>query len=96
MVDKLIINIGQLATAKGSAAKRGGEMANVDIAEGMAVGITGGLFSYVGPQEAAPEAKEYIDAGNRLVTPGLVDSHTHLVFGGWRQHEMELKLNGAG
>ena len=36
-----------------------------------------------------------LDAGGRLVTPGLVDAHTHLVFGGWRQHELPLKLRGA-
>ena len=30
-----------------------------------------------------------------MVTPGLVDAHTHLVFGGWRQGEIPLKLRGA-
>lgn len=38
---------------------------------------------------------DVIDAHGRLVTPGLVDCHTHLVFGGWRQHEIPLKLGGA-
>jgi len=36
-----------------------------------------------------------LDCGGRLVTPGLVDAHTHLVFGGWRQNELALKLGGA-
>ena len=36
-----------------------------------------------------------IDAQNCLVTPGLVDCHTHLVFGGWRHNEIPLKLRGA-
>ena len=36
-----------------------------------------------------------IDAGGALVTPGLVDAHTHLVFGGWRQNELAMKLHGA-
>lgn len=36
-----------------------------------------------------------IDAQGNLVTPGLVDCHTHLVFGGWRNHEIPLKLKGA-
>jgi len=40
-------------------------------------------------------AAQTIDCGGRLVTPGLVDSHTHLVFGGWRQNELALKLWGA-
>jgi imidazolonepropionase len=36
-----------------------------------------------------------LDAGGAFVTPGWVDAHTHLVFGGWRQHEIPLKLKGA-
>ena len=36
-----------------------------------------------------------IDAEGKLVTPGLVDGHTHLVFGGYRQHEIAMKLAGA-
>lgn len=36
-----------------------------------------------------------IDAKGLLVTPGLVDAHTHLVFGGWRNHEVPLKISGA-
>ena len=36
-----------------------------------------------------------LDAEDRLVTPGLVDAHTHLVFGGWRQNELGLKMHGV-
>ena len=36
-----------------------------------------------------------IDVEGKLVTPGLVDSHTHLIFGGWRNNEMEQKLKGV-
>ena len=36
-----------------------------------------------------------LDANYRLVTPGLVDGHTHMVFGGYRQHEVAMKLKGA-
>jgi len=45
--------------------------------------------------EQSPSLPQTIDCGGRLVTPGLVDSHTHLVFGGWRQNELKLKLGGA-
>ena len=41
------------------------------------------------------QAKERIDCGGRWITPGLVDCHTHLVFGGNRAHEFELRLQGA-
>ena len=39
---------------------------------------------------------QVIDAEGKLVTPGLVDGHTHLIFGGYRQHEIAMKLAGAG
>ena len=41
------------------------------------------------------DAAERIDCAGRWVTPGLVDCHTHLVFGGNRAHEFELRLKGA-
>ena len=44
---------------------------------------------------AGADAKEQIDCEGRWITPGLVDCHTHLVFGGNRAHEFELRLKGA-
>lgn len=44
---------------------------------------------------SSTDAAERIDCAGRWITPGLVDCHTHLVFGGNRAHEFELRLSGA-
>lgn len=63
-----------------------------------AVALAGDRIAWVGaadqvPAEHASGATE--DLGGRLVTPGLIDCHTHVVFGGNRAAEFELRLNGA-
>ena len=57
-----------------------------------AVLIENGLIKSVGPDTAKAAS---IDCGGRLLTPGLIDCHTHLVFGGNRAAEFEQRLNGA-
>lgn len=56
-----------------------------------------GRILYAGPAADAPafDATETIDCAGRWITPGLVDCHTHLVHGGDRAHEFELRLQGA-
>jgi len=56
-----------------------------------------GRIVYAGPRSEAPafRAAETIDCGRRWITPGLIDCHTHLVYGGDRAHEFELRLQGA-
>jgi imidazolonepropionase len=61
------------------------------------VAARGGRILYAGPRSEAPAfaAAETIDCGGRWITPGLIDCHTHLVYGGDRAHEFELRLQGA-
>ena len=92
----LVSNIGMLATPKGNAARCGEEQGKIEILKNAWVLIEDGVIAAVGtgkPEDA--EGAEVIDAGGKLVTPGLVDAHTHLIFGGWRQNELGLKLHGA-
>lgn len=65
-----------------------------------AIGVKGGRIAWIGPRAslAADErelAQEIRPLGGAWVTPGLVDCHTHLVFGGDRSSEWERRLNGA-
>ncbi len=60
-----------------------------------AIGISNGSISWVGNAADAPDAKEVSTFGGRLITPALIDCHTHIVFGGNRAREFELRLEGA-
>jgi len=61
------------------------------------VAISEGRILYAGPAAGAPafEAAQTIDCAGRLVTQALIDAHTHLVHGGHRADEFEMRLNGA-
>jgi imidazolonepropionase len=68
--------------------------------ESGAVCVQQGIVDWVGPTHSLPEgslarAKEIKDCNGRLVTPGLVDCHTHLVYAGNRAGEFEMRLKGA-
>jgi imidazolonepropionase len=60
-----------------------------------AIAIEGEAIVFAGPAAHAPPAERTIDLGGRLVTPGLIDPHTHLVYGGNRAREWEQRLLGA-
>ena len=97
MSRKLIKNIGILATPLGSYPKSGKEQGDISISKDVAIVCDNGNIVGVYGNDTIPNVEfcEIIDAKGALVTPGLVDSHTHLIFGGWRQHEVPLKLRGA-
>src|SRR5258706_1362862 len=58
------------------------------------VAIMGGHIVSLGTG-APPAAKQVVNAGGRLLTPGLIDCHTHLVYAGDRAREFEQRLQGA-
>ena len=92
-VKRVFFNIGELSTATGSSAvcgKAQGELLRLHNAWLLE---EDGLIAALGEGEA-PKADDAVDCKGRLVTPGLVDCHTHLVFGGWREHELAMKLAG--
>ena len=74
-------------------------MEDLRILEDGAVAIADGRIVAVGRTSevlAEHSGKLTIDASNKIVTPGFVDAHTHIVFAGSRETELELKIRGAG
>ncbi|TEU12305.1 MAG: imidazolonepropionase [Anaerolineales bacterium] len=81
-----------------SCPRRGEAMNELGLIEDGAVAVSRGLVTLVGTTEevlAQTEAEEMIDASNRVVMPGFVDPHTHLVFAGSREDEFESRLRGT-
>ena len=95
-IDRLLTHAGELISL------------NPEVGEGplgilrdAAVAIRNGRIAWLGSSADAShcldidEATEIIDLNGRVLTPGLIDCHTHLVFGGGREHEFELRVAGA-
>ncbi|MCC8953276.1 imidazolonepropionase [Bradyrhizobium sp. Pear77] len=73
--------------------------AGLGIVEDGVIAARDGIIVYAGSRADAPSglmAAESIDCDGRWITPGLIDCHTHLVYGGTRAEEFELRLAGAG
>ena len=94
----LIYNIGLLQTPVGNTSQRGTAQGENKRYRNASVLIEGETIAAIAENGALPDCPpdtERLDAEGAFVTPGWVDAHTHLVFGGWRQHEIPLKLRGA-
>jgi imidazolonepropionase len=84
---------------------RGGRLATLSpgrhglgLIEDGAVACRDGRIAFVGPKSDLPKgwsAGEVVELEGRLVTPGLIDCHTHLIFGGDRANEFEMRRQGA-
>src|SRR6185436_8769582 len=89
----VIRNIGLLATCRAT-----GSQADIHPIPNAALAWNGALIEWVGPERELPSLYADApsrDAGGQLVIPGLIDSHTHLGFGGWRAGEFQQRIQGA-
>jgi imidazolonepropionase len=96
----LITGASQLLTLRGRGPRRGTALSILGIIKDGALLVRDGVIAAVGTRaqvEALPESRdaEKFDVGGRVVLPGFVDSHTHLIHAASRAEEYELKIAGA-
>lgn len=96
----LITGASQVLTLRGRGPRRGAALSNLGIVKDGAVLVRDGRIAAVGVRskiEAMTEASgaEKLDVEGRVVLPGFVDSHTHLIHAASRAEEYELKIEGA-
>ena len=90
----------QLWTGCRAATMQEGASVPYGLIEDAAIVVEADRIAWIGPREDLPRTladrcEQRHDAAGALVTPGLIDCHTHLVYGGDRAHEFELRLGGA-
>jgi imidazolonepropionase len=94
----LIIKNAKVVTCASDGPKKGKDMQDLGIIERGFVAVKDGMIEAVGDkgwEELAEGDCQIIDAAGKLVMPGLVDPHTHLVHYGSRENELEMKLKGV-
>jgi imidazolonepropionase len=99
-VDLLIENANELITIRGGSQKPllGERMRDLGIIKGGSLAIHKGRIVDVGRRQEIEkkfESKETLDASGKVVMPGFVDPHTHLVFAGSRENEFEMRIQGS-
>src|SRR5260370_2825347 len=95
----IIHNAAQLVAVSqsGENVKHGLDMNQVAVIENGAVVVQGDRIKWIGHTKelaSVPKSAELIDAAGKVVVPGFVDSHTHLIFAGAREAEFEQRLQG--
>lgn len=97
--DLLFVNARQVVTCAGEGrARRGDEMSDAGIREGVGVHVRDGVIVAIAPEtelRAANRGAAIVDCERGVLTPGFVDSHTHAVFGRARFEEQELRATGV-
>jgi len=96
----LITGASQVVTLRGGGARRGNSLSKIGVVNDGAVLVRDGKIAAVGPwaqveRRAEAKSAEKLDVGGRVVLPGFVDSHTHLIHAASRAEEYELKIQGA-
>lgn len=96
----LISGASQIVTVRGRGPRRGAALSNIGVIGDGAILVRDGLIAAVGPSakiEKLKESKkaEKVNVGGRVVLPGFVDAHTHLIHAASRADEFELKIRGA-
>lgn len=97
--DLIVYNIGTLVTSRELEKKSKGDMENIEILHNAYLAVRDGKVLALGegniPEYLKEEKTKLIDAKKKVVTPGIVDSHTHLVHYGSREDELPLKIKGV-
>jgi imidazolonepropionase len=88
MNSTVVTGIGELVTCDGTGPDLLGIRSNA------ALVVEDGMIAWIGPAADAPAADTRIDVGGRVIIPGLVDSHSHLVFAGDRSAEFVARMTG--
>ncbi len=98
--DKILYNFSEIFSPNDKGrALRGKEMNEANLLKNGYIAIADGKILKVGegevPEELKSDKTELIDMKGKVAVPGLIDAHTHLVYGGSREHEFSKKLNGV-